>query len=155
MLALPPWRPVQRVVYISRWCRDEDDVGLLGSMQSAGGMPNINEQNRSRDLRLVNVQILTPHGSCDDENFFSFKETKMITSSISQPQRDGRGEHKAEAKSSIQGFRGLYLGHVLPVCVAGICIGHWPFCRLRHSDWMIGSALHRRHKTQAMCQHGS
>lgn len=74
MLALPPWRPVQRVVYIIRRCWDEDNVGLLGSMQSAGVMPNINEKNRSGDLRLVNVQILGPHDRYDDEVLFSFKE---------------------------------------------------------------------------------
>lgn len=73
MLALPPWRPVQRVIYISGRCWDEDDVGLLGSMQSAGGMPNINEQNRSGDLRLIDVQILGPHGKCDDEILSSVK----------------------------------------------------------------------------------
>lgn len=73
MLALPPWRPVQRVVYISRWCWDEDDIALLGSMQSAGGMPNINEQNRSGDLRLVNVQILGPHSRYGDEVLSSVK----------------------------------------------------------------------------------
>lgn len=78
MLALPPWRPVQRVVYIIRWCWDEDDVGLFGSMQIAGGMPNINEQYRSGDLRLVNVQILGPHDHCDDEILFSVKDTKII-----------------------------------------------------------------------------
>lgn len=66
MLALPPCRPIERVIYIIRRCWNKDDVIFALGMQSVGGVLHVNEQNRAGDLRFVNVHFWGPHGNSVD-----------------------------------------------------------------------------------------
>ena len=56
MHALPPTRPVQRIVGILGRRRHENNVIAVTCMLRRGTLPNVNKLNRARNLRFINCR---------------------------------------------------------------------------------------------------
>lgn len=55
MPALAPWRPVERVIWITGGCWDEDDVLCAAGMESCDGLLEVYELYGAWDFRLVHL----------------------------------------------------------------------------------------------------